>query len=62
MWHAWGTGDVHAEFWWGNLRERHHLEDLGVNGKIMVYRIVKKWDGGLDRIDLAQNSDRWGML
>jgi hypothetical protein len=25
-------------FWWGNLRKRHHLEDLGV-----YERIILKW-------------------
>jgi len=24
--------------WWGDLRERHHLEDLGIDG-----RIILKW-------------------
>jgi len=23
-----GTGQVHTGVWWGNLRERDHLEDL----------------------------------
>ena len=23
---------MHTEFWWGNLKERGHLEDLGVDG------------------------------
>jgi hypothetical protein len=22
-----GRGEVYTEFWWGNLRERDHLED-----------------------------------
>jgi hypothetical protein len=32
MWHVWGTGEVRAEFRLGDLRERDHLEDLGVVG------------------------------
>jgi len=23
-------------FWWGDLRERVHLEDLGVDGRILL--------------------------
>jgi len=28
------------EFWWGNLGERDHLEDLSINGRIMVRCIL----------------------
>jgi hypothetical protein len=44
MWHVWKTGEVHTGFWWGKLRTRDHLEDLGVNGRIILKRIFKKWD------------------
>jgi hypothetical protein len=38
------AGDMnHAEFWWGDARERDHLEDQGVNG-IILKLIFKKWD------------------
>jgi hypothetical protein len=29
----------------GNLRERDHLEDLGIDGRIILKWILKKYDG-----------------
>jgi hypothetical protein len=31
-----GRGEVHTGFWWGNLRERDHLKDPGVDGRIIL--------------------------
>jgi hypothetical protein len=33
-------GEMYTGFWWGNLRERDHMEDTGVDGRI----IFRKWD------------------
>jgi len=40
MWNISGTRDKHVEFWWGNLRERVCLEDLGVDGRIILNYIL----------------------
>jgi len=42
-----GRGEVHTGFWWGNLKERDHLEDLDVNGKMLLRRIFRKCDVGV---------------
>jgi hypothetical protein len=31
------------EIGWGNLRERNHLEDTGVDGNIILRWIFRKW-------------------
>jgi hypothetical protein len=33
---------LHTEFWWENLRERDHLEDPGVDGRIILRWIFRK--------------------
>jgi hypothetical protein len=59
MQHARGEGKVHAVFWWETLKERDHLEDLNVDGKISkyIFKNYNRWGGGLDWIDLAQDWD-----
>jgi hypothetical protein len=41
------------------VRERDYLEDPGVDGKIIVRWIFRKWDIGMDWIELALDRDRW---
>jgi hypothetical protein len=42
MWHVWVRVEVHIEFWWGNQRERDNLEDISLNGIIVLKYIFKK--------------------
>ena len=38
---------------------RTHLEDLGVDGWIILKWIFKVWVGGVDWIDVARDGDKW---
>jgi hypothetical protein len=53
---------VHTGLLWENLRERPHLEYLGVGGMITLKWIFKKEDGGVDCIALAEDRDMWWAL
>jgi hypothetical protein len=39
-----GRGDVLTGLWWGNLREGDHLNDRGVDGRIILKCILQKWN------------------
>jgi hypothetical protein len=43
MGHVWGRGEMYIGFWWGNLRERDHLEDPDVGGTVILRWIFRKW-------------------
>ena len=47
-WHLWERREIHAQ--WGSPKERYHLKDMGVGGKIMIQFVLKKlygrtWNG-----------------
>jgi len=44
---------AHTGFWWGDLWERDHLENLGVDG-----RVVLNWFF-MDLIDLVPGRSSW---
>jgi hypothetical protein len=57
-----GKREVHTGFWWGDPREGDHLGDPCVDERIILKRIFKKWDGGMNWTELAQDRDRWRAL
>jgi hypothetical protein len=42
-----GVKEAYREFWWEKLRERDHLGDPSVDGRIILRRIFRKWDVGV---------------
>jgi hypothetical protein len=56
-------GEKCTLFWWGDVRKRDNLEELGVDGSVISKWIFKKvgW-GGMEWIALAQDWDRWRSL
>jgi hypothetical protein len=46
MENLWERGEVHTEFWWGDLNDRNYLEDLDVDGRVLLNCIFKMCDEG----------------
>jgi hypothetical protein len=44
---VYGDRRGYTELWWGSLRERDHLEDAGVDWRIILRWIFRKWDVGV---------------
>jgi len=47
MQHECEREEVYTGFWWGNLRERDYLGDPGIDGRIIISWIFRKWDVGV---------------
>jgi hypothetical protein len=59
MWHAWEREEMCTGFWWESLKEKDHLKDQGIDG-----RMGSKWTlgkllggGGVEWIHLTQDRD-----
>ena len=58
-----GRGELCTGFWWGNLKERDDLGDLGVDGRNNIKMDIQEVGcGGVDWIELAQDRDMWRAL
>jgi hypothetical protein len=42
-----GSNEMYTEFWSGNLKGRDHMEDLGVDGRIIIEWVLKKLGGNV---------------
>ena len=42
-----GGGEACTAFWWGKLGKRDHWGDPGVDGRIIIKWIFRKWDVGV---------------
>jgi hypothetical protein len=43
MYRVLGREEAHTVFWWGNLRERDHVKDLSVDGRILKVGGSRSW-------------------
>jgi hypothetical protein len=55
---GWGRGEARTGYRWENVRKRDRWADPGVDGRIILRWIFRKWDGGMEWIGLAQDRDR----
>jgi hypothetical protein len=53
-----GIGEAYSGFWWGNLSERDHFGDPGIDGRIILRWTFRIGCEGTDWIELAQDTNR----
>ena len=54
---------MNREFWWGDLKQADHLQDLDLDMRIILRWILGKWWEIMDWFGLVQQSDRsWAAI
>jgi hypothetical protein len=56
---------MHTKFWLKNLKEGDHIEDLGIDGRVILKWILAKLGGGKKGVDwmhLTQDRDQRQVL
>ena len=59
---SYGREEVVYRVLMGKSEGKNHLGDPGVDGRIILKWILRKWDVVVDWIELAQDRDRWLAL
>jgi hypothetical protein len=63
MWHAWERTGKFTRFWWKSPKERYHLEDQGVDGRMGSEWILGRLAGGVyDGFSWLRIGDGIGVL
>jgi hypothetical protein len=58
MCHAWEIREIHAGVWWRNLGDWNRVEDLGVDRKVILKRILT-WAKGCGLVYQADGRNEW---
>jgi hypothetical protein len=61
-WHVWGSGEVHTEFWWENVRGKRPLGRRGRRWGDYIKIDLQEVRWGMDWTDLAEVMYRWRVL
>jgi len=57
-----GRDELYTGIWWGTLMERAHLGDPGIDLRIILKWIFRKWNVGVWTASSWKDRDRWRAL
>jgi hypothetical protein len=62
MWRVWGRIELCTGCWWGSLRESGHWGDQDEDGYNIKMDLQEGGGGLRDRMEVAQDRERWRAL